>query len=133
MDAALIIGNDAMVQPSEPASYVYDLGDLWLRKTGFPVVFAVFAVRKKVLNKYESMIKTVVSSYQSSLKSLETEKQTVVVKAKKRSPDIIYDIDSYYDRLQFEFTDNLKKALMFYFSIADEMGLIKPVKNLQYL
>lgn len=133
MDAALIIGNDAMVQPSEPPSYVYDLGDLWLRKTGFPVVFAVFAVRKKVLNKYESIIKTVVSSYQSSLNFLETDKHTVVLKAKKRYPDIIYDIDSYYDRLQFEFTDNLKKALMFYFSIAEEMDLIKPVKNLQYL
>ncbi len=132
-DAALIIGNDAMVQPTEPASYVYDLGDLWLRKTGFPVVFAVFAVRKKILNKYKSMIKKVVLSYRSSLNSLEKDKKTVVLNAKKRYPDIIYDIDSYYDRLQFEFDDNLKKALMFYFSIADEMGLIKPVKNLQYL
>jgi len=35
MDAALVIGNDAMVNTSEPASYVYDLGDLWLRKTGY--------------------------------------------------------------------------------------------------
>ncbi len=46
LDAALIIGNEALLPEKTATPYVYDLGDLWLRKTGFPVVFAVFAVRK---------------------------------------------------------------------------------------
>ncbi len=133
IDAALIIGNDAMVKPPGPTSYTYDLGDLWLRKTGFPVVFAVFAVRDKVINKYETEIKTVISSYHRSLRCLKEEKDNVIAKAKERYPDIIYDMDDYYDLLEFEFTDDLKKALMFYYSIAGEMGLIKKVEGLRYL
>ena len=133
IDAALIIGNDAMVRTEEPASYIYDLGDLWLRKTGFPVVFAVFAVRKCVARKYEKEIKSVVSSYQASLQCLKIDKNELIEKAKKRYPDIIYDIDSYYDLLKFEFTDEMKKALMFYFSAGSDLGLIKKVEKLQYL
>jgi chorismate dehydratase len=36
VDAALIIGNEAMVETGVPVAYQYDLGDLWLRKTGHP-------------------------------------------------------------------------------------------------
>ncbi len=133
IDAALVIGNDAMVKTPGPTPYTYDLGDLWLRKTGFPVVFAVFAVREKVISKYEAEIKSVISSYHSSLRCLKEDKEDVIAKAKDRYPDIIYDIDDYYDHLEFEFTDDLKRALMFYYSIAGEMGLIKKVERLRYL
>ena len=132
MDAALVIGNDAMVNTSEPASYIYDLGDLWLRKTGFPVVFAVFAVRRSIVEKYETEIKSVVSSYHSSLRCLTQEKDLVILKAKEKYPDIVYDISGYYDRLQFEFSEDLKNALMFYYSVAGEMGLIKRVSKIEY-
>lgn len=132
MDAALVIGNDAMAISSEPIPYVYDLGDLWLRKTGFPVVFAVFAVRECVVEKYSSQIKSVVSSYHRSLCCLEEEREHVVSKARAKYPDIIYDINSYFDLLEFKFDDELKKALMFYYSMAGEMGLLKKVKNLRY-
>ncbi len=133
MDAALVIGNDAMVNTSEPAPYIYDLGDLWLRKTGFPVVFAVFAVRRSIVEKNITQIKAVVSSYHSSLSSLLKEKDLVIAKAREKYPDIVYDISSYYDRLQFEFSEDLKNALMFYYSVAGEMGLIKKVSKIEYL
>jgi chorismate dehydratase len=133
MDAALVIGNDAMAITSEPVSYIYDLGDLWLRKTGFPVVFAVFAVRQRVVEQFKHQIKSVVSSYHRSLRCLEEEKETVVSLAKAKYPDIVYDINGYFDLLQFKFNDNLKNALMFYYEIASEMGLLKKVTGLNYL
>ncbi len=133
IDAALVIGNDAMALSSEPIPYIYDLGDLWLRKTGFPVVFAVFAVRENVVEKYSSEIKSVVFSYQRSLGCLEEEKEHVVSKARTKYPDIIYDINSYFDLLEFNFNDELKKALMFYYTVAGEIGLIKKVTKLKYL
>jgi chorismate dehydratase len=133
LDAALVIGNDAMAISSEPISYIYDLGDLWLRKTGFPVVFAVFAIRESVVEKYSSRIKSVISSYHDSLNCLEKEKEQVVLKARAKYPDIIYDINGYFDLFEFEFVDDLKKALMFYYNIAGEMGLIRKVMHLNYL
>jgi chorismate dehydratase len=133
LDAALVIGNDAMAISSEPISYVYDLGDLWLRKTGFPVVFAVFVIRERVVEKYLPRIQSVISSYHRSLNCLEEEREDVVSKAREKYPDIVYDINGYYDLLEFEFDDELKKALMFYYTIAGEMGLLRKVKRLNYL
>ncbi|SPD75855.1 conserved hypothetical protein [uncultured Desulfobacterium sp.] len=133
IDAALIIGNDAMVKIPGPPPYVYDLGDLWLRKTGFPVVFAIFAVRKDIVSKFEFELNEVILSYQTSLKYLEQEKHKVILKAKERYPDILYDIDHYYDLLEFQFTDSLKDALMYYYSTAAEMGFLREVERLRYM
>ena len=133
IDAALVIGNDAMVKAPGLPPYTYDLGDLWLRKTGFPVVFAAFVVRERIVERYEADIKAVISSYHTSLTCLKEEKNEVVRKANQRYPDIIYDIDNYYDLLEFEFTEDLKKALMYYYSVAAELGLIKKVERLKYL
>ncbi len=133
IDAALVIGNDAMVKTGTPAPYIYDLGDLWLRKTGFPVVFAVFVVRKKIESKYKSRIREVISSYHASLACLQTEKNNLTEKARQRYPDIIYDMDNYYDLLKFEFTDDMKKALMFYYGIAADLKLLKRVDKLRFL
>ena len=133
LDAALIIGNDALAQISVPMAYVYDLGDVWLRKTGFPVVFALFAVRKKIVEQCSKEIKAVIASYQESLQCLEKEKNAVIQKAKQRYPDIVYDIDDYYDLLNFDFTDHMREALMFYYAIAADLGLLKKVERLRYL
>jgi len=133
MDAALVIGNDAMAKASGPIPYTYDLGDLWLRKTGFPVVFAVFAVREKIINHYATEIKLTISSYYKSLSCLRDDKKHVIEKAEERYPDIVYDLDNYYDLLKFEFTDDLKDALMFYYSLAGELGLVRKVNRLRFL
>ncbi len=133
LDAVLLIGNDALVKSSEPVPYIYDLGDMWMRKTGFPVVFALFAVRKDVADQYEDKINKVLSSYRKSLDSLAKSKEDVISKAREKYPDIIYDIDRYYNRLKFDFTHDLKRALMVYFSEAAEMGLIKSVSELIFL
>ena len=55
LDAGLIIGNEALILNRQPVPYMYDLGELWLRKTGFPVVFAVFAVQDGALQKHPSL------------------------------------------------------------------------------
>jgi len=130
LDAALLIGNDAMVCANRPVPYRYDLGDLWLRKTGYPVVFAVFAVRKNLHDQFLSQIKTVINSYHLSLDCLNNEKERVIQKAAQKYDDVFYDLDDYYATLCFEFTDELKKALMFYFEQASGLGLIKPVREL---
>jgi chorismate dehydratase len=133
IDAALVIGNEAMVKLSKPASYTYDLGDLWHRKTGNPVVFAVFAVRKAVVERYRAQIREVIESYSQSLRCLQKEKADLILKAKERYPDILYDIDNYYDQLKFEFTEDLRKAFMFYLGAAGDLGLTKKISRLNYL
>lgn len=132
-DATLLIGNDAMIKTSVPPSYTYDLGDLWLRKTGHPVVFAVFAIQRSALDTHQSTISSVISSYTRSLDCLKNDKETIVRKAEEKYPDVVYDIHQYYDLLKFEFTDELKQALMFYFQEGAKLGLLQPVDQITYL
>jgi len=132
-DAALIIGNDAMKGCINEAPYKYDLGELWLNKTGFPVVFAIFAVRENVVKDNLPGLRAVINSYRSSLQCLILEKENLITKAKQKYPDVSYDINGYYDTLQFEFTDNLKIALKYYLSAAEELNLLKKVESLNFL
>ncbi|MFW5901523.1 MAG: menaquinone biosynthetic enzyme MqnA/MqnD family protein [Thermodesulfobacteriota bacterium] len=132
-DAALIIGNDAMVPLSEPIPYIYDIGDLWMRKTGHPVVFAVFAVNRTALRDYPGAIRSVIDSYRTSLGCLEARRETVIRHARAAYPDIEYDIESYYRLLQFHFSDALKATLAYYFRAAAAQGLLAPVPALRFL
>lgn len=45
-DAVLLIGDRAMHLPHEPFEAVWDLGEEWLRWTGLPFVFALWATRR---------------------------------------------------------------------------------------
>jgi predicted solute-binding protein len=50
-DAALIIGDPALrIDPARLPYHVYDLGKEWVEMTGLPMVFAVWAGRKEVIN-----------------------------------------------------------------------------------
>ena len=134
LDAVLMIGNEAMLRSSTPVSFSYDLGELWLRKTGFPVVFAVFAVRVEAIERYSNEIVSVIKSYRASIECLETEVQKVVEAARNKYPDITYDVKGYYETcLQFKFSDRLKQALGFYYDKAFEMRLFEKEVEIQYL
>jgi chorismate dehydratase len=130
-DAALLIGNEAMMTLPLPVSFKYDLGELWYRKTGYPVVFAVFAVQKSALNTYKEQIENVINSYRKSLECMKTEKDKVVRKAMKRYSDIVYNVDFYYSLFQFQFTKELGEALLYYFKLAGEMGLLKKIDKIE--
>lgn len=123
LDAALLIGNEAMMSSKQLVPFTYDLGELWLRETGFPVVFAVFAVHENGARNFPSEIAAVIDSYRRSLDCLAAEEEVVVKGACARYPDIVYDVRSYYHLFQFEFTANLKDALQFYLDSAADLGL----------
>jgi chorismate dehydratase len=133
IDAALVIGNEAMVDTPEPIQYSYDLGDLWMRKTGYPVVFAVFAAQKDFYESDKSMVDAVVQSYRESLAVLESQREVIVSAAAEKYPRIPYDIDGYYSLLRFNFTDHLREALQFYFNEAASLGLLNPVKEIAWV
>jgi len=123
LDAALLIGNEAM--GGKMAPYTYDLGDLWMRKTGRPVVFAVFAVAGKFLDSNYDAAAAVVDSYKKSLAFLAKRRETVIERAAARYPHIHYDIDAYYRALKYTFTPSLREAFFFYLKSAAEMGMLQ--------
>lgn len=132
-DAALLIGDDAMTEEVDAAPYRYDLGELWLKKTGLPVVFAVFAVARTAAAADPDGIRAVVNSYRISLRCLADERPELAAKAALKYPGLTCDINAYLDALRYEFTDHRKAALKYYFSAASELGLLKEVKALEFI
>lgn len=132
IDAALVIGNEAMTEPAEPVEYIYDLGDLWMRKTGFPVVFAIFLARREAVEKNADLIRKVCTSYKKSLEIMRNERELVVRRASEMYPGINYDISKYYSYLKFEFTSELKDALVFYYNETYQAGILDRVEKLEF-
>ena len=133
LDAALLIGNEAMIYEPGPGEHVYDLGEMWMTKTGYPVVFAVFVVRKEAVNRWANEIREVIVSYDRSLECLASEKERLIEYAARKYPDIPYSIEAYFNLLQFRFTPTLKEALHFYHDQAIRMNLITPMDGLTFL
>ncbi|MHC4428577.1 MAG: menaquinone biosynthetic enzyme MqnA/MqnD family protein, partial [Planctomycetota bacterium] len=50
-DAAVRIGDKALVEPLPPDAFVYDLGEIWTRETHLPFVFAAWAARAGVVDR----------------------------------------------------------------------------------
>lgn len=133
MDAALVIGNEALYPALEAVSYTYDLGDLWFRKTGHPIVFAVFAVRRDALQPYGNEIRSVIDAYCHSLDKLGTEKERMIARARERYPEIAYDIYTYYTLLRYEFSGSLKKAMRFFLDRAADAGFLPQTDIIRFL
>ncbi|MEK7721379.1 MAG: menaquinone biosynthesis protein [Elusimicrobiota bacterium] len=132
-DAVLLIGDDAMTQEVDAAPYSYDLGEIWLKKTGLPVVFAVFAAARGTAADDPAGVKAVINSYRASLRCLMDERPELVARAALKYPAVNCDISAYLDTLRYEFTDSRKDALKYYFSAASELGLLKEVKSLEFI
>lgn len=132
-DAALLIGDDAMTGEADAAPYRYDLGELWLEKTGRPAVFAVFAVGKAAAAADPAGVRAVINSYRASLRCLADERPALAAKAAAEYPAVTCDINSYLDALRYDFTDGRRDALKYYFSAASELGLLTEVKTLEFL
>ncbi len=132
LDATLVIGNEAMLERNDDDTYVYDLGELWMEKTGYPVVFAVFVVQKEAAEKQLAQTNRVIASYRKSLACLASERAELIRKAKFKYPTINYDVEAYCRVLKFEFEAYLKEAAMFYYQVAGELQLIPEVKEIRY-
>jgi chorismate dehydratase len=133
LDASLVIGNDAMIEGPAKPSFIYDLGELWLRKTGFPVVFAVFAVRAEAAREFPREIAEVIESYRLSLHCLDQEEDMVVARAREQYPDIDYDVAAYYHLFNYKFSERLRHALRFYLDAGSELGLFPPNVPMRFL
>ncbi len=132
-DAILLIGNDAMVPTTFDHSYTYDLGELWMKLTNKPVVFALFAVQKEFYNNNIDTLHKIISSFNESLSIMKENPKKIIDKAKSKYPDITYDAQKYYELLQFHFNEDLQESALFYFQEAHKAHLLQSVSELNFI
>ncbi len=132
IDAALVIGNEAMMHEAEPIPIPTTWATCGCAGPGTRWSSPCSLSARPAARTMRADIERVVQSYRNSLACLETERSALIDAARAKYPDVAYDIDTYYRLLRFEFTDELKSALAYYYAQAGEMGLIPGVGEIRY-
>jgi chorismate dehydratase len=124
-EAALLIGDDAIRAQWTNQSYkVTDLGEMWRRATGKWMSFAVWAVRKQIVQEQPEMVTRIYKAFLfSKQQSLQNLKPMV-----KDAYDAIGGNEAYWQRyftqLSYDFCSPQWEGLQLYFDYAFELGLL---------
>ncbi|WP_232696327.1 menaquinone biosynthesis protein [Brevibacillus daliensis] len=129
-DAALLIGDEAIVaKRSDHGYFVYDLGQLWYEETGYPMTFAVWAIRRDALEQHEELLSELHHQFVLSKNKSQRDFTEVVEYTVKHFGADTDFWHGYYSGLIHDFTSEQIAGLEHYYAYAAELGLLpKPVK-----
>ncbi|WP_343521865.1 menaquinone biosynthesis protein [Pedobacter sp.] len=110
-DAFVLIG-DRTFGKKEDFAYAYDMGEEWKNFTGLPFIYAAWVANKEIPQAFKD-------EFNAALKfGLDHRKE--VLQELPALPN--FDLDDYlYHKLQFEVTDDRKKALKLFLSYIEEL------------
>jgi chorismate dehydratase len=133
-DAALLIGDAALLARPSPEHYVYDLAHEWRRLTGKPFVFAFWAVRLDALERGGSL--ELARIFQLSRKH-GTESSSIATISREWSPRLGLaedDITSYLTtNIDYAFHRENHSGLQLFLRYSHEIGLLKTLPELRFL
>ena len=112
--ARLLIGDHALFEFSQmPRNiFIYDLGSLWKKHTGLPMVFGMWVARKDIVEKYPDEIQIISSQLRKSKQiGLTTAFDKVVKKAQEKVLISKEFYSTYFQHLSYDFTEEHKKGL----------------------
>ena len=129
----LLIGDDALKYSTEERGdsgvgerLVYDLGEIWYQKTGLPFVFALWIARAEVYEKdgqrdlLSRFTNDLDSAKNTALRNLESIAAHSPMRAFMSGDDIL----AYWNRLDYELTDEHKKGLELFRQYLVELELL---------
>ncbi len=132
-EAVLVIGDEALASTQRrdiSNLQITDLAEEWRAWTGKPFVFAVWAVRREIVERYPesvaSLHQTILESKKWGLAHLDV----VVEEAIRRTGLPRPVLEKYFSVLKFDFDTPLKEAMRLYFDTAAECGLLNLEEDL---
>ncbi|SDH40507.1 menaquinone biosynthesis protein [Alteribacillus bidgolensis] len=131
-DAFLLIGDDAIQTSWKNKSdlYCYDLGELWLNHTGYPMTYAVFAVRKEAVQEKESVLKLLYKEFLYSKKRvLYTHLKEMTTSIKKEHGGTQDFWINYFRSLHYDFQEKEKESLLYYYNLMYKHGYFSEPVN----
>jgi chorismate dehydratase len=128
-EAKLLIGDAALKSAFEDPTPHYDLGKLWLERTGLPMVFAVWACPDPppsgVLELEEALV--------SSVRLARAEPERLAYEA---SIDYGYPagfLARYFEKLRYSFGPRERAGLITFFELARDVGELERVPELRFV
>jgi chorismate dehydratase len=134
-DAALLIGDAALVAVIREGYHVYDLAHVWREATGKPFVFAFWAVRMDALDRTPEGLNLAKVFQQSRDHGLEPQNLDVI--AKEWAPKLGLgeaDIRSYLtENIRYDLDRECHAGFRLFLQYALEIGLLTAVPELRFL
>jgi chorismate dehydratase len=128
-DAKLLIGDAALKSAFEDPTPHYDLGRLWLERTGLPMVFAVWACPEPVAGGLAELEEELVRSVLRA----RAEPETLAYEASRRYGYPAGFLARYFEKLRYRFGPRERAGLMSFLELAREVGELDEVPELRFV
>jgi chorismate dehydratase len=128
-DATLLIGDAALKSAFEDPTPHYDLGRLWLERTGLPMVFAVWAatepVPEGVLELQEALV--------ASVRAARADPETLAFESSARYGNPPGFLARYFEKLRYTFGPRERAGLLSFLELAHVAGELDRVPELRFV
>ena len=128
-EATLLIGDAALRSAFEDPTPHYDLGRLWLERTGLPMVFAVWACsdppRAGVAELEEALVPSVLLA--------RSEPERLAHEASARYGYPAGFLARYFEKLRYSFGPRERAGLITFFELARDVGELERVPELRFV
>ena len=128
-DAKLLIGDAALKSAFEDPTPHYDLGRLWLERTGLPMVFAVWACPEPL----RAGLAEVEDALVASVRRARAEPETLAHEASARYGYPAGFLARYFEKLRYRFGPRERAGLMTFLELARDVGQLDEVPELRFV
>jgi chorismate dehydratase len=128
-DARLLIGDAALKSAFEDPTPHYDLGRLWLERTGLPMVFAVWACPEPLCAGLGELEDALVAS----VRLARAEPEQLAREASERYGYPAGFLARYFEKLRYRFGPRERAGLMTFLELAHEAGELRDVPELRFV
>jgi chorismate dehydratase len=128
-DATLLIGDAALKSAFEDPTPHYDLGRLWLERTGLPMVFAVFAAPEPVAAGMGALEDALVAS----VRAARAEPEKLAFAASERYGYPPGFLARYFEKLRYRFGPRERAGLLTFLELARDAGQLDEVPELRFV
>ena len=128
-DAKLLIGDAALKSAFEDPTPHYDLGRLWLERTGLPMVFAVWATPEPV----PEGIAELESALVDSVRLARAEPERLAHEASARYGYPAGFLARYFEKLRYRFGPRERAGLCTFLELARDAGELDAVPELRFI
>ncbi len=128
-EAKLLIGDAALRSAFEDPTPHYDLGRLWLERTGLPMVFAVWAAPEPVVAGLPELEHALVAS----VRLARAEPQVLAREASARYGYPAGYLARYFEKLRYSFGPRERAGLYTFLEMARDVGELEHVPELRFV
>ncbi len=128
-DAKLLIGDAALKSAFEDPTPHFDLGRLWLERTGLPMVFAVWASPEPVVDGLLELQDALVAS----VRAARTDPEALAYESSERYGYPAGFLARYFEKLRYSFGPRERAGLLTFLELAHDVGELDRVPELRFV